>query len=189
MNRRLVVAVVGDARLDRPEQVEVGRKLGAALVEAGFRIVTGGLGGMMEAVSYGARHSPAWSEGTVVAIIPSYRASDANPWCDVVIPTGMQIARNVLVVSSANVVVAVGGGCGTLSEIAVAWQLGRPIVALGSDGWSGRVAGTAIDDRHEGTVRACQSIEHVVAACIELTSAAREAGDIGSGWRDRSEKA
>lgn len=181
--RRLVVSVLGAARLENQEHVVMGRQLGAALVEAGFRIVTGGLGGMMEAVSYGARHSPSWSEGSVVGIVPSYAASEANPWCDLVIPSGMQIARNILVVSSADVVVAVGGGSGTLSEIAIAWQLGRPIVSLGKEGWAGRVAGTAIDSRHHGSIRGCSTVQEVVDACLELAKTAVEAGDIGSGWR------
>ncbi len=181
--RRLVVSVLGAARLDNPDHVVMGRQLGAALVEAGFRVVTGGLGGMMEAVSYGARHSHAWSEGSVVGILPSYAASEANPWCDLVIPTGMQIARNVLVVSCADVVVAVGGGAGTLSEIAVAWQLNRPIVALGREGWSGQLAGTAIDSRNPGSIRGCSTVQEVVDACLELAKTTAEAGDIGSGWR------
>jgi hypothetical protein len=183
--RHPVVGVIGDARLEDPRRIEEARRLGAGLLSAGFRIVTGGLGGVMEAVSFGARHCPHWRDGLIMGVIPSYRAGDANPWCDIVIPTGMQLARNVLVVSTADVVIAVGGGAGTLSEIALASQLGKPIVALGSHGWAGRVAGQILDGRSASAVRGCQSVEEAVAACVELLAVARESGDIGSGFRGK----
>jgi hypothetical protein len=178
-----VVSVIGDARLEDPQRIEEARRLGAGLLAAGFRIVTGGLGGVMEAVSFGARHCAHWHDGLIVGVIPSYRASDANPWCDLVIPTGMQLARNVLVVATADVVIAVGGGAGTLSEIALASQLGKPIIALGSHGWAGRVAGEVLDGRSTSVVRGCQSVDEAVAASVELLAVAREGGDIGSGFR------
>lgn len=185
MNRRPVVSVIGDARLDDPSRVVEARALGAALVDAGFRVVTGGLGGVMEEVSYGARHADGWTEGSVVGIIPSYRASEANSWCDVVIPTGLQLARNVLVVSTGDVVVAYGGESGTLSEMALAWQLGKPIIALGEVGWAGRMAGTAIDGRTSTVVEACRTVDEVVARCRVLLGSAPSPGEVGDGWRKR----
>lgn len=152
-------------------------------MRAGFRIVTGGLGGLMEAVSEGARHAPEWEDGRIIGILPSYKKSDANVFCDVVIPTGMQLARNVLVVASSDVVLAVGGGAGTLSEIAIAWQLGRPIVALGTHGWAGRLAGETLDVRGKQPIRACSSIDEAVLACADLAALMHEAGDVGSGYR------
>ncbi len=181
--RRRVVSVVGDARLEDPARYAEAQQLGAALVRGGFRVVTGGLGGVMEAVSRGAREAPEWREGMVVGVLPSYRGSDANPWCDIVIPTGMQLARNVLVVSMGDVVVALGGGAGTLSEIALAWQLGRPILTLGATGWSGKLCGASLDARSDGIIRGCSSVSDVVAACHELAAERREPGDVGSGWR------
>lgn len=184
MSARLpVVAVIGDARLEDPQRIEEARDLGARLLAAGFRIVTGGLGGVMEAVSFGARHSTHWREGLIIGVIPSYRVSDANPWCDIVIPTGMQLARNVLVVATADVVLAVGGGAGTLSELAFANQLGKPIVALGVHGWAGRVAGEPLDGRSASAIRGTQSVDEAVATCLELLATVRESGDIGSGFR------
>lgn len=181
--RRAVVAVVGNARLDDDEAVVEARRLGSALIDAGFRIVTGGLGGVMEEVSRGARTSPSWTEGSVLGIVPSYRAADANPWCDVVIPTGMQMGRNILVVASADVVIAVGGGSGTLSELAIAWQLGKPIVALGTRGWAGRLAGQVIDARSDEPVHTAHDVDEAIRLCSAFASEARSAGDIGSGWR------
>jgi uncharacterized protein (TIGR00725 family) len=181
--RRLAVSVIGDARLEDSARIEEAERLGDALVRAGFRVVTGGLGGVMEAVSRGARRSPAWEEGRVVGILPSYRKSDANPWCDIVIPTGLQLGRNILVAASGDVIIAIGGGSGTLSEMALAWQLGRPLIALGARGWAGRLAGEPLDERGSMPVRACPTVEEAVAACLELGTVLVEAGDIGSGWR------
>ena len=139
----------------------------------------------MEAVSKGICCSNAWFDGAVIGITPSYLASDANPYCDIVIPTGLQIARNVIVASAADVVVAFKGGAGTLSEIAIAWQLGKPILALGGHGWSGELAGRSVDDRREAeTVVACSDIAAVIqqlhAACARD---GREPHDIGLGPR------
>lgn len=185
MSRRLTVSVVGDARLDDPRRIAEARALGAALVDAGFRIVTGGLGGVMEAVCYGARHASGWTEGTIIGILPSYRHDDANPWVDVAIPTGMQLGRNVLVAASGDVVVAYGGGSGTMSEIAVAWQLGRPVVAFGDAGWAGRVAGSTLDGRSDRPIPSCRTVEEVVEACRALAGTAAATGEIGDGWRKR----
>jgi uncharacterized protein (TIGR00725 family) len=178
-----VVGVIGDARLEDPQRIEEARRLGAALLAGGFRIVTGGLGGVMEAVSFGARHGGYWREGLIIGVIPSYRAADANPWCDIVIPTGMQLARNVLVVSAADVVLAVGGGAGTLSELALASQLGKPLVTLGPHGWAGRVAGELLDERSAAPIRGCRSVDEAIVACRELLATVRDSGDIGSGFR------
>lgn len=125
--------------------------LGEALVDRGFRIVCGGLGGVMEAVCRGANRSERYREGMTVGIVPSSRAETANAYVDVVIPTGMGHLRNALVAQS-RAVVAIGGGAGTLSEMALAWVHGRPIVAADIDGsgWSAELAGRALDHRRQG---------------------------------------
>jgi hypothetical protein len=127
--------------------------------------------------------SSSWSDGRIVGILPSYRATDANPWCDLVIPTGMQMARNVLVVAAGDVVLALGGGAGTLSEIAIAWQLGRPIVALGSRGWSGRLGGEAVDARSAEPIQVAHDISDAIQRCRTLATRLQAGGDIGSNWR------
>lgn len=72
--------------------------------------------------------------------------ADANPWVDIAIPTGLGHGRNALVARS-DAVIAIGGGAGTLSEMALAWTYGRLIVAMRCGGWSERLADTRIDDR------------------------------------------
>lgn len=159
--RRRVVAVVGNA-LPSAEALAVAEELGRLLVECGYRLVTGGLGGVMQAASRGARSARSYREGAVVGIIPGADPATANPFCDIVVPTNMGYARNVLVVSMADAVVAVGGGSGTLSEIAMAWQLGRLVVALEIEGWSARLAGSTLDDKRADTVLAARDAAHAV---------------------------
>ena len=94
---------------------------------------------------------------------------------DVVIPTGVGLARNLLVVSAADVVVAVGGGSGTLSEIALAWQLGRPIIALSScEGWAARMVGERLDERRADEVLEGASVEEVIRLAVAQCPALRE---------------
>ncbi len=149
--RRPVAAVVGGQHADA-ETIAVAETLGAALVDAGFRIVNGGYGGVMAAVSRGARCARSYASGDVVGVLPTLEPDQANPWVDLAIATGMGHARNVSVVGSADVVIAVGGGAGTLSEIAHAWGIGRPVIALDVPGWSRRLGGECLDARRPGDV-------------------------------------
>lgn len=91
-------------------------------------VVCGGLGGVMAAACRGAKAV----EGATVGILPGADRTKANRWVDVAVATGMGEARNAVVVRTADAVVAVGGGYGTLSEIALALRLDRPVVTLGS---------------------------------------------------------
>lgn len=161
-NRRPVAAVVG-ANSASEALLEAAEAIGAGLVDAGFRVATGGLGGVMTAASRGGRQATGWADGRVIGILPGLIASEANPFVDVVVPTGMNYARNTLLVAMADVVVAVGGGSGTLSEIALAWQHGKPIVTLDlGEGWSARLAGERLDHRREDLLhRAVSALEAV----------------------------
>jgi uncharacterized protein (TIGR00725 family) len=91
-------------------------------------LVCGGLGGVMEAACRGAKGSG----GLTVGILPGADRAAANPFVDVAIPTGLGEARNALVVRAADAVIAIGGGYGTLSEIALALRAGKPVVGLGT---------------------------------------------------------
>jgi uncharacterized protein (TIGR00725 family) len=123
------VAVVGgsDATADQNRAAE---EVGGGLARAGAIVVTGGRGGVMEAASRGARTAG----GVVVGLLPGTTRAEANEWVTVALPTGLGELRNGLVVRSADVVVAVGGAYGTLSEIALALAAGVPVIGLGS--WS-----------------------------------------------------
>lgn len=124
------MAVVGDSRLpEGSREVEVAFEVGRGIVDRGHRLVTGGMGGVMETASAGARSSPAWSDGAVVGLLPGQDPDLANPFVDVAIATGLDLARNVLV-AHAEAVIGIGGGTGTLSEMAMAWQMGRLVLAF-----------------------------------------------------------
>jgi uncharacterized protein (TIGR00725 family) len=106
----------------------VAEEVGRLLAQAGAVVVTGGLGGVMEAASKGAREAG----GTTLGLLPGADRREANAWLSVAVPTGMGEMRNALVVRSADGVIAVGGEWGTLSEIAFARKTGKPVVGLGS---------------------------------------------------------
>jgi uncharacterized protein (TIGR00725 family) len=104
-----MVAVIGDGGVaPGSSKYVLAREVGRILCERGFRIVTGGLGGVMEAASLGARESSAWTPGSVIALLPGFDPDQANPYADVVIPTGLDHLRNSLV-AQADAVVAIGG--------------------------------------------------------------------------------
>lgn len=147
MNRLPLVAVIGDAVLPgNDRRIGFAEAVGAMIIEKGWKLVTGGMGGVMESASRGARNSSAWTDGRIVSIIPGWNPDSSNKYADIVIPTGLDHGRNLLVAQS-DAIVAVGGGAGTLSEIAIAWMMFRLIVALRGEGWSGKLADQRIDDR------------------------------------------
>lgn len=113
----------GDAE---PEELVRAEEAGAAVAEAGAGLVCGGLGGVMEAACRGARSRG----GLTVGLLPGSDRDAANGWVVVALPTGLGEARNALVVRAADAVVAIGGGWGTLSEIALALKTGVPVVGL-----------------------------------------------------------
>ncbi len=118
------VGVIGSGECD--DVCEIARRVGELLAERGCVIINGGLYGVMEAVSEGAKRKG----GTVVGIIPSKHKSDANRFCDIVIATDMGHARNVIIVHSSDVLIAIGGGYGTISEMAIALKEGKRVVGI-----------------------------------------------------------
>jgi uncharacterized protein (TIGR00725 family) len=135
---RAYVAVVG-AGSASAEEAAAAETVGRGLAEGGAIVVCGGLGGVMEAACRGARSAG----GTTVGILPGMRREDANPYVDIAIATGLGELRNGLVVRAADVLVAIGGEFGTLSEIALALKARKPVFALG--GWELALAGETVD--------------------------------------------
>ncbi len=145
--RRATIGVIGDGSLEKESnKAKVAYRLGEKLVDGGYRIVCGGLGGVMGAVCRGAHASEDYYEGCTVGLLPGGEQHEAHPEVDLAVPTGFGHARNMLVARS-EAVVAIGGGAGTLSEMAFAWIADRLLVALCVDGWSGRLAGRRLDVR------------------------------------------
>ena len=102
--------------------------VGRALAEAGAILICGGRGGVMAAACRGAKSAG----GLTIGVLPGDSAAEANPYVDIPIVTGIGEARNIIIVRTAHAVIAVGGEFGTLSEIAFALKLGRPVVGLGT---------------------------------------------------------
>jgi uncharacterized protein (TIGR00725 family) len=127
MSRPPYVAVVGPGQASSQE-LAAAEDVGAGLAAVGAVVVTGGLGGVMEAACRGARSR----RGRTVGILPGEDRDAANGWVEIAVATGMGELRNGLVVRASDGLVAVGGGHGTLSEIALALKLGRPVVGLGT---------------------------------------------------------
>jgi len=126
--RKKVVAVIGGHRCT-PEVEQLAQKLGKKLAKVVEILVSGGLNGTMRAVCQGFKAGG----GLTIGILPSYNKKDANPFVDIIIPTGLGLARNVLVVKSADVVVALPGEAGTLSEMAYCLQFSIPVISV--DSW------------------------------------------------------
>jgi uncharacterized protein (TIGR00725 family) len=147
MKRRAIVSVIGDAGAEEGfAPYDLAREVGKGLVDAGFRVMTGGLGGVMEAASRGAHESAAYREGDTIGILPHADPSQANPWVDIPIPTGLDHARNAIV-ANADAVIAIGGGAGTLAEMAFAWIYRRLVIGIEISGWSGELGDRRIDGR------------------------------------------
>ena len=159
-----IIGIIGSsAPLCTGEMYEFTRELGLQLAKRGYSIVCGGLGGVMEAAARGLKEA-----GNPLAqslcIIPQDRPQAANRYCDFVIPSGMGRARNMLIINTAHILIAIGGGAGTLSEIALAWQQEKTIIAITAfDGWARRLAGQKIDNKNNGLVLPAATIEEALA--------------------------
>jgi len=121
------VGVIG-GRSCTKEVEQIAIKLGKKLAKVVDILVSGGLSGTMEAVSKGFKSAG----GLTLGILPGYNKNEANNFVDIAIPTGLGLARNVLVVKSSDIVVALPGEAGTLSEIAYCLQFGIPVISFNS---------------------------------------------------------
>jgi uncharacterized protein (TIGR00725 family) len=121
----LHIGVVGEGMCTARTAAQAER-VGRAIASAGGVLVCGGLGGVMEAASRGA----AKAGGIVVGLLPGFHRRDANRWVTIPLATGMDQARNVVLVRSCDAIVAIGGMYGTLSEIALALKFGTPVIGL-----------------------------------------------------------
>jgi len=129
------VAVIGSSRCEAGSETSaLAEEVGRRLAQAGLTLVCGGLTGVMEAACRGA----AEAGGTAIGIVPGNGVGEANPFCTHVVATGIGHGRNLAVVSSGEVVIAIGGEWGTLSEIGHARAVGRTVIALRSWALSGR---------------------------------------------------
>lgn len=156
----MIVAVIGGETCT-PDAESQAEAVGREVARRGCVLICGGRGGVMAAACRGARSQG----GHTIGVLPGPDRSEANPWVEFVIVTGLGEARNAVIVRSADAVIAVGGAYGTLSEIAVALKLGRPVVGLGT--WQIAIGGaedTAIIRKDDPA----EAVEAAVAAAGSL---------------------
>ena len=125
LNRKPVIAVVGAGKCSKKLR-DMAAEVGKYVAENGGVIVCGGLGGIMEGAARGAKEAG----GATIGILPTENKDDANEYIDYVIPSGFGEARNMLVIRTADVVVAFPGKFGTLSEMAFAMQAKKPVISV-----------------------------------------------------------
>jgi uncharacterized protein (TIGR00725 family) len=157
---RIAVCAPGSAS---DEELVLAGAVGRLLAERGCTLVCGGLGGAMAAACRGAKEAG----GVTIGILPGYDDRAANPWVDHVICTGLGQARNTLVAATGQALIAIGGGWGTLSEIALGLRLGRPAVLIGD--WAEVFASEASREQFadlEGTILTADTPEAAVEAAI-----------------------
>ncbi len=163
------VAVIGNSACSK-EEAALAETVGELLAERGATVVCGGLGGVMEAVCRGAKSKG----GLTIGVLPGDKAEIANPWVDIGLASGMGEARNAVVVRAAKAVIAIGGGYGTLSEIAYALKGGIPVIGLNT--WSVSQPGhehdpiTRVQSAREAVEEALLAAE---AGCNDGTTASR----------------
>jgi uncharacterized protein (TIGR00725 family) len=153
--RAVQIAVVGAGGSEAEAVAETAEAVGRELAEAGATLVCGGLGGVMEAACRGTKSA----DGLTVGVLPGTDARAANPYVDVVIPTGLGEARNALVARAGAAMIAIGGGYGTLAEIAFA--LRADVTVVGLETWE-----LAREGREVATITRARSPQEAVGLAL-----------------------
>ena len=159
------VVVIGSS--DEDNYTEEAYRIGLYIAKKGWVLISGGRGGIMEAASRGASDA----NGIVIGILPGYNGDEANKYCNIIIPSGIGYARNLTNVLSGDVIVSISGKSGTLSELAYAWQFGKPVILCRfSGGWSKKLSEFPVDDRKGSVMYTADSLEDVFGYLDKLLS-------------------
>lgn len=190
MARMITIGVIGRSSRPgetlAPELLEAAEVIGREVAKAGAALVTGGTGGVMEAASRGALEAG----GLTIGFLPYGDAEKANPYVNLVFPTGMGTLRNVLTARVCHALVMVGGGVGTLNELTVAYDAGVPVVALTSvGGWSGRLRevlydGAYLDERRAVAISHAATPQEAAAVALARAHEPRKGSKLEAltGW-------
>jgi len=161
-----IVSVIGVSEIDKKTEI-ITIELGRLIARNKYAIACGGLSGVMEAICKGAKEEG----GITIGIIPFKEKNLANKYVDIVIPVPFSQARNIVVVLTGDICVAIGGKAGTLSEICFAWIYEKPLIALSSiEGWSSKMANQRIDDRRSDKINGAETPREVVDMINEILS-------------------
>ncbi len=180
MARPCFLCVIGKSEKDPndpvpPEALRAAEEVGREAAKHGAVVITGGLSGVMEAVSRGAKQAG----GLTVGLLPGFDKEEANPYVDVPIATGMGFMRNTLTVRAADAVIMISGGIGTLNELTVAYESKPTVVLLGTGEWADRLPefafdGHYLDKRRTGYLHYAKTPVEAVELAITL---------VREGWR------
>jgi uncharacterized protein (TIGR00725 family) len=155
-----IVSVIGAAAATAQQQADA-EEVGRLLAEQGIVLICGGRGGVMQAACRGA----VGAGGLTIGILPGNDPEAGNPYLSIALPTDLGHARNVLVVMAGQVVIAIGGGSGTLSEIAVALKIGKKVIGLHT--WQAKNSQGKLAEIHE-----VDSAEEAVSAAMAYLTTA-----------------
>lgn len=162
--RKFQIGVIG-YNDDRCTEVakEIAYDVGKEVALSGSVLLCGGLGGVMEAACRGAKEA----NGTTVGVIPQDNFSFANQFCDIVICTGIGFARDFIVATSSDAIIAIGGGIGTLIEMSVGYMIKKKVVAVSpSGGVSDIYAGKYLDERKRVLIESAPDAKAAVQAVL-----------------------
>lgn len=163
-SRKIQITVIGDANASN-EAYLFTEDIGKSLAQLGFAVITGGRGGVMEAANKGAFEAG----GISIGILPSASLDEANPYCNLVIPSGLGHSRNAITALACDAIISIGGGAGTLSEICFGWIYKKPIFVFDQfEGWSEKVAGQALDEKYSVKIERCATIDELKSKLIAL---------------------
>ena len=190
MTRPLLITVIGKSAADPNDPVpahalRAAEHVGRLIAERRAVVVSGGLSGVMEAVSRGAKSAG----GLVIGILPGFDKRDANPHVDIALTTGMGSMRNSLTVRVADAVIMISGGIGTLNELTIAYRDKPTVVLEGTGGWSDRIrdvayGGAHLDESRTATLHFAATPAEAVETALALAAAAGSRPARTSGeWR------
>ena len=164
VKKRQILVIGNNDNGCTPEIEKLAYEVGSAVAKSDSVLITGGLGGVMRAACHGAQDAG----GITVGIIPQDDSSHANDFCDIVIPSGMGLMRDFLNTHSADGVIVVGGGSGTLSEICAAYMYKKPIVALkNSGGTATKYADEYLDHRKNVKIIGVETPQQAIKYILE----------------------
>ena len=164
VRKRQILVIGNNDNGCTPELEKLAYDMGSNIAKSNSVLITGGLGGVMRAASHGAHDAG----GLTVGIIPQNDFSLANEFCDIVIPSGMGLMRDFLNALSADGVIVIGGGSGTLSEICAAYMYKKPIVALkNSGGTASKYADQFLDHRKNVQIIGVETADEAIKCVLE----------------------
>ncbi len=164
IRRRQILVIGNNDNGCTPDIEKLAYDMGSKIAKSKSVLITGGLGGVMRAACHGAHDA----DGITVGIIPQNDFSLANEFCDIVIPSGMGLMRDFLNALSADGVIVIGGGSGTLSEICAAYMYKKPIIALkNSGGTASKYADQFLDHRKNVKIVGVETTDEAIKYVLE----------------------